>query len=250
MVVDGTGAVWMHSPWQLTRVDPTTGTAQTWDVADDAVFANLLSIEPSDGAGVWLLEADRARLFDGRTFVRDLVVPAEYRGGEGRRINGLVEVGSEVWVSSVAGVARSAGGPWTMVGDDTIDSAVMPTIDTEGQVWSIGQVVLDDGELQQTVSGSTAPGGPPSTGPRRLRSPRRWWPTSPAGVLVRFGLDVRRFDGLSWRAMPLLSSAQRLGNPLSLAMSVAPDGTVWVVGPEGLARVDCVGGVAAGHAGR
>ena len=126
MAVDGTGAVWVRSPWQLTRVDPATGSAQTWDVADDAVFANLLSVEPSAGAGVWLLEADRARLFDGSRFVRDLPVPAEYRGGEGRRINGLVEVGSEVWVSSVAGMARSAGGSWTMVGDDTIDSAVMP----------------------------------------------------------------------------------------------------------------------------
>ena len=25
MAVDGTGAVWVRSPWQLTRVDPTTG---------------------------------------------------------------------------------------------------------------------------------------------------------------------------------------------------------------------------------
>jgi hypothetical protein len=61
------------------------------------------------------------------------------------------------------------------------------------------------------------------------------------GVLVRFGLDVHRFDGLSWRELPLLSSAQGLGNPLSLAMSVAPDGAVWVVGPEGLARADSSG---------
>ncbi len=241
MVVDGTGAVWLNSPWQLTRVDPTTGTTQSWDVSDDAVFANLLFIEPSEGAGVWLLEADRARLFDGRSFVRDLLVPAEYRGGQGRRINGLVEVGSEVWVSSVAGVARSAGGPWTMVGDDTIDSAVMPTIDTRGHVWTIGQVVLDDGELQQTVKRFDGDRWTAIEGPQAPAFAEEMVADPTGGVLVRFGLDVRRFDGLSWRAMPLLSSAQHLGNPLSLAMSVAPDGTVWVVGPEGLARSDSSG---------
>ena len=29
MVVDGTGAVWIHSPWRLFRVDPRTGQAST-----------------------------------------------------------------------------------------------------------------------------------------------------------------------------------------------------------------------------
>ena len=241
MVVDGTGAVWMRGPWQLTRVDPDTGTAETWDVADDAVFANLSAIVPSGGAGVWLLEGDRARLFDGRRFVRDLAVPAEYRGGEGRRINGLVEVGSEVWVTSVAGVARSAGGPWTMVGDGSIDSAVMPTIDTEGQVWSIGQVVLSDGELQQTVMRFDGARWVAFNGPEAPEFAEEMVADPTGGVLVRFGLDVHRFDGVSWREMPLLSSAQHLGNPLNLAMSVAPDGTVWVVGPEGLTRADSSG---------
>ena len=241
MAVDGTGAVWVRSPWQLTRVDPATGSAQTWDVADDAVFANLQSIEPSVGAGVWLLQADRARLFDGSRFVRDLPVPAEYRGGEGRRINGLVEVGSEVWVSSVAGLARSAGGPWTMVGDDTIDSAVMPTVDAEGRVWSIGQVVLSNGELQQTVMRFDGDRWTAVDGPGAPEFAEEMVADPTGGVLVRFGFDVHRFDGLSWREMPLLSSAQRLGNPLSLAISVAPDGAVWVVGPEGLARADSSG---------
>lgn len=236
MAVDGSGAVWLHSPWQLTRVDPTSGTAQSWDVADDAVFATMGSIEPTEGDGVWLVESDRVRLFDGRSFVRDLPVPAQYRGGEGRRITGLVEVGSEVWVSSAAGVARSAGGSWTMVGDDTIDGAAMLTLDTDGRMWAVSQVLRSDGELEQTVvrfDGArwTAVDGPdaPTFAEELMADPT-------GGLLVRFGLDVRRFDGASWRAMTQLSSSQHLGAPASLDMSVAPDGTVWVVGPEGVAR--------------
>ncbi|HSO05226.1 MAG TPA: hypothetical protein VLQ92_12140, partial [Candidatus Limnocylindrales bacterium] len=236
MVVDGTGAVWLHSPWQLTRVDPATGTTQAWDVADDAVFANLGAIEPAEAGGVWLVESDRVRLFDGRSFVRDLPVPEEFRGGETRRITGLVEVGAEVWVSSVAGVARSVGGPWSLVGDDSIDGAAMLTVDTEGRMWATSQVLRSDGELEQTVvrfDGArwTAADGPdaPAFAEEIVADPT-------GGVLVRFGFDVRRFDGQSWQPMLLLSSAQRLGTPVSLDMSVAPDGTVWVVGPEGVAR--------------
>ncbi len=236
MVVDGLGAVWLRSPWQLTRVDPATGTAQTWDVADDAVFANLGAIEPSGAGGVWLVESDRVRLFDGRGFVRDLPVPEQFRGGESRRITGLVEVGSEVWVSSVAGVARSAGGPWSLVGDDTIDGAAMLTIDSDGGMWAISQVLRSDGELEQTVVRFDGARWTAVDGPDAPTFAEEFVADPTGGVLVRFGFDVRRFDGLSWRPMALLSSAQRLGTPVSLDMSVAPDGTVWVVGPEGVAR--------------
>ncbi len=236
MVVDGTGAVWLHSPWQLTRVDPATGTTQAWDVADDAVFANLGAIEPAEAGGVWLVESDRVRLFDGRSFVRDLPVPEEFRGGETRRITGLVEVGAEVWVSSVAGVARSVGGPWSLVGDDSIDGAAMLTVDTEGRMWAISQVLRSDGELEQTVVRFDGARWTAVEGPDSPAFAEEFVADPTGGVLVRFGFDVRRFDGQSWRPMPLLSSAQRLGTPVSLDMSVAPDGTVWVVGPEGVAR--------------
>jgi hypothetical protein len=236
MVVDGTGAVWLHSPWQLTRVDPSSGTARSWDVADDAVFATMGSIVPTDGDGVWLVEPDRVRLFDGRSFVRDLPVPAQYRGGEGRRINGLVEVGSEVWVSSAAGVARSAGGPWTMVGDDTIDGAAMLTVDTDGRMWSVSQVLRSDGELEQTVMRFDGARWTAIDGSASPTFAEELVADPTGGVYVRFGRDVRHFDGLSWRPMPQLSSAQRLGTAAARDMSVAPDGTVWLVGPEGVAR--------------
>jgi hypothetical protein len=236
MGVDGTGVVWVHSPWQLTRVDPTTATARTWDVADDAVFASMRSMEPSEAGGVWLIESDRVRLFDGRSFVRDLPVPAEYRGGEGRRINGLVEVGSEVWVSSVAGVARSAGGSWNMVGDSTINGAGMLALDTDGHVWAIDQVLLADGELEQRVLRLDGDQWTAIDGPESPTFAEELVADPTGGVLVRFGLDVRRFDGLLWRRLPLLPSDQHLGNPVFLGMSVARDGAVWVVGPEGLVR--------------
>jgi hypothetical protein len=236
MVVDGSGGVWLRSPWQLTRVDPTTGAARTWDVADDAVFATLRSIVPSPAGGVWLVESDRVRLFDGRSFVRDLRVPARSRGGEGRGITSLVEVGSEVWVSSVAGVARSAGGAWTMVGDDTIDGAAMLTLDTEGTLWSVGQVLLPDGELQQTVmrldgqrwTAMDGPGSPPSV--QELMAD----PTG--GVLVRSGFDVRRCAGMSWHSLARIPADRRPGDPAAVGMAVAADGAVWVVGPEILVR--------------
>ena len=132
MVVDGTGAVWLHGPWQLTRVDPATGAARTWDVADDVVFATVRSIGPSGNGGVWLVEPNAC----GCSTAGASCAISPFR----RRIAVARLAGStawsrsepEVWVSSVAGVARSAGGAWSLVGDDTITGAAMLTVDTEG----------------------------------------------------------------------------------------------------------------------
>jgi hypothetical protein len=51
-VVDGAGMVWIDGPFELTRLDPRTGEATTWDAADDLTFATITAIAPSDGAGV------------------------------------------------------------------------------------------------------------------------------------------------------------------------------------------------------
>ncbi len=236
MTVDGAGAVWLLSPWQLARVDPRTGAARMWDVSDDRVFATLRAIEPSAGNGVWLIESDRVRLFDGRRFVRDLPVPAEYRGGDGRRINSLVEVGSEVWVSSVAGVARSAGGPWAMVGDDTISGAAMLTVDATGRVWCISQELLPDGQLDQSVMRFDGTRWTAVDGPDTPPHFEEVVADPTAGVVVRSGGDVHRFDGLTWWRMPPLPPAAELGEPASRAMSMTPDGSLWVVGSSGLVR--------------
>jgi len=83
---------------------------------------------------------DRLTLFDGDRFVREVPVPAEYRGGEARTINDMVEVGSEVWVSTPAGVARCARGAWSTVGQGQISMAGRLEVDSGGSVWSVAQL--------------------------------------------------------------------------------------------------------------
>ena len=98
-VVDGTGMVWIDGPLQLTRLDPRTGQATTWDAADDLTFATITEMAPSDGAGVWLVGGGRVRRFDGDGFVADVTVPEEYQTPSGR-IDGLVEDGETLWVTA------------------------------------------------------------------------------------------------------------------------------------------------------
>ena len=237
IVVDGTGAVWVDGAWQLSRVDPATGSAQTWDVSDDVIFATLWKIRPSAGAGVWLITSDRLRLFDGRRFVRDLAVPAAYRG-----TNDVVEVGTEVWVSGASGVARcTQGGAWSLVGEATITGAGVLTVDSEGYVWTVGQVeqegesshavVRFDGARWSTPGGAEAP----TFAEDIVADPT-------GGVRTRFGFGVRAFDGTSWRRIPRLPAVRGADGLLSLVMAVTPDGVLWVVGPDGLSHHEAVGG--------
>ncbi len=179
MAVDGTGAVWIHSPWRLFRIDPDTGDASTWDIGDDLAFGTVSSIRPSVSAGVWLLYEDRVALFDGLRFVRELIVPGAYRLD--KPIRSFVEFGSEAWVASPAGVARYDSGLWSMVGDDRLRSAASLTIGPPGQVWASGRlgvvngtprgVVRFDGQTWQQV------GGPVPMVPQEKSSPT-WERTS------------------------------------------------------------------------
>ena len=117
MVVDGAGTVWVDMPWGLARLDPATGSASTWNAGDDAAFVSNWFLRASVVSGVWLVEQDRARLFDGDRFVRDIQVPPAYlEAGEDEEgmpwregIRDLVEVGFELWIASEAGVARCDG---------------------------------------------------------------------------------------------------------------------------------------------
>ncbi len=242
MVVDGAGAVWVHGTWQLAHVDPETGSAQTWDASDDAAFATTVAIRPSTGAGVWLIDDDRLRLFDGLRFVRDLPVPAEFRGGEDAAVSDLAEVGTEVWVGSAAGVARcTQWGAWSMVGRGSIRMARELTVDSEGRVWSVGRVpsegdsghvlVRFDRGLWRTLEGTGAP---------RFAEEVVADPTG--GVLTRLGLAVRRFDGASWRSIPLLPPAQFPLIGAAHTMSAGLDGSIWVLGRDGPYRYEDPGG--------
>jgi hypothetical protein len=232
MVVDGTGAVWVDGAWQLARVDPASGSAQIWDVADDATFAAIRAIRPSRRAGVWLIEDHSVRLFDGRRFLRDLRVPAALRGGEFGTVTDLAEVGTEVWVSSDAGVARcTQGGAWSWVGEGSISGARMLAVDSLGRVWSVGRVASEGPSPHVLLRFSAGRWSPPGgTGAPRLAEDIV---ADPMGVLVtRLGLSVRRFDGVRWRRLPLIPSIPGSAHLLS----VGPDGALWVAGSQGLSR--------------
>ena len=85
MVADGEGLVWFLGPWQLIRLDPRTGEATIWDAADDLQFASTgMTLAPAAGAGVWLMDGGRVRLFDGERFAVDVEVPSDIRNVAGR----------------------------------------------------------------------------------------------------------------------------------------------------------------------
>ena len=138
LVVDGSGAVWVDGAWQVARVDPSTGHVDVWDVGDDVAFGSVEVLRPSAAAGVWLVEGGRLRLFDGTRFVRDLQVPETVRGGS--PVTDVVEVGSEVWISSPVGVARCAEGSWSMVRPRQLTSAGHLAVDSERHVWTSGRI--------------------------------------------------------------------------------------------------------------
>ena len=107
-----------------------------------------------------------------------------------------------MWVSSAAGVARcTQGGAWSPVGEATITGAGVLTVDSEGSVWTVGQVeqegesshavVRFDGARWSTLGGTEAP---------HFADDIVADPTG--GVRTRFGLSVRAFDGTSWHGSP------------------------------------------------
>ncbi len=151
MAVDSGGVVWLHGPWMVARVDPRTGASSVWDVSDDVAFSEVTDLRPSLEDGVWILAEDRLRLFDGVRFVHDLPVPEQYRGGPGGVITDMVEVGTEVWVSSAAGVARCAGGAWSFVGPQQLTRATSLEVDAGGSVWSAGRLLREGGSVRAVV---------------------------------------------------------------------------------------------------
>jgi hypothetical protein len=233
LVVDGSGAVWVDGAWQLARVDPSTGHADVWDVGDDFAFGSIEALRPSAGAGVWLVDGGRLRLFDGTRFVRDLQVPETVRGGS--PVTDMVEVGSEVWISSPVGVARCAEGSWSMVRPGQLTSAGPLAVDSERHVWTSGRIragesygrwiVRFDGVEWRTPD----PPGPTGIARNLVADPT-------GGIFVRLGMGVHHFDGSSWGdRMRILG----WGDIESLA--VTDDGALWLLGDEVIARRDASG---------
>ncbi|HYN55591.1 MAG TPA: hypothetical protein VES03_00185 [Motilibacterales bacterium] len=170
MVVDGAGSAWLPGPWQLTRLDPVTGDATTWDAVDDWAFAGGPLLVPSAGSGVWLVAGDRARLFDGTRFAADLTFPEEMlRPDDGdtgteddsdvsTSVVSGVEVGSALWLSvthhdnqdwsSDARVLRWSDGQWTVMADHGSGVGGALALDAQGGIWAGG--VADPPEVVGT----------------------------------------------------------------------------------------------------
>jgi hypothetical protein len=233
-VVDGSGTAWLHGPWHLLKVDPATGAAESWDIGDDAVFGSIRAVRASAGSGVWLILADRIRLFDGERMVRDVPVPAEFRGGPDGGVADLVEVGSELWVAGAAGVARWSGGRWSLVRPEQLTGAQALAADTAGYVWAAGElrsgarttaaVVRFDGSRWAEPA---AEGAPPVA--REIAAD----PTG--GVVVLHGTGVHRFDGNSWHVLPRAGMQLGIGASTTTSLAVTSEGVPWLLGDEGLA---------------
>ena len=250
-VVDGTGMVWIDGPMQLTRLDPRTGKATTWDAADDLTFATITEMAPSDGAGVWLVGGGRVRRFDGDGFVSDVTVPEEYLEPSGR-IGSLVEDGETLWVTVDDGedhvVARVEQGSWTRLPDGHGDPIA---VDSDGTLWAVerragGEPVglsrFDGTTWSRPDSSVTYPTGrissivaDPGGGVWVLAhlSPDAAASLPPS----QDGRTLVRFDGSSWSQTPVRGAIGEIPSWRGM-LAVAPDGGVWVAGMSGVARYD------------
>ena len=233
MVVDGAGAAWLHSVGKVTRVDPSTGSARSWDLGDDAAFGTATELRASRQSGVWLVSGEHLRLFDGHRIVRDIPVPAQFRGGDGVGITDMVEVGSEVWVSSAAGVARCAGGAWAMVGAGQLTHVRTLAAEPAGHVWAVGLASRGLSVHTTVARFDGSRWSPPQPPAPRSRGTVVADPTG--GVLRQLGVELHRFDGLAWRRLPDVPVATGQLD-LPFAPAISPSGVVWLRGADFLAK--------------
>jgi hypothetical protein len=229
MVVDGAGAVWVDLPGGLARLDPVTWSATVWDAGDDAAFAGKGFVRASNGPGVWLVGQDRARLFDGVRFVRDIQVPSAVLGEvwQGQeRIGDLLEVGSELWIARDTGVARCDGHAWSVVGEGPLHDVWRLALTPWGEVWagtwtgSGLRWMRYDGTSWTPIDRRAATDG------------IAWDPAG--GIVAASGREVVHFDGSQWQV--LLRLDRDAGDGTVWAVAAAGDGTVWAVTGDALLR--------------
>ena len=206
IAADGAGMVWFLGPWQLIRLDPSSGDVTAWDAEDDRRFAAPEArLAAATGPGVWMLDGGRVRLFDGKQFRVDEQLPADMLNVPGGpRTDGfvydLVQAGGDLWVSVVDSVESEEGGPdprsgsqvvrfaddvWTVMSQPEDRVGGYLTVDSEGTVWDGGQMwsdavgSLDIGSGANVKRWDGLPGRPRAVRPPRTRV-GRWWPTRPA----------------------------------------------------------------------
>lgn len=240
LAVDGAGMLWVDGPWQVARVDPTTGEARVWDAADDAAFGTVQQVVPSSTSGVWLVEPTHLRLFDGVRIAVDLPVPREYRGTTGAVA--MVEREAEAWIGTDTGIARWSEGQWSAIGLGQVSDVVAMAVDGAGDVWASGRIVTPVGRRRGVARFDGRSWVVPGGGPMAPSGHVTEIDADPTGgVVVRSGSFrplVHRFDGRRWSGLTPGLSGSPIGELGRDGIAVAPDGRVWVAGGIGVAASD------------
>jgi hypothetical protein len=243
LAVDGAGMLWVDGPWQVARVDPTTGAARVWDAADDAAFGTVQQVAPSGTAGVWLVEPAHLRLFDGVRFAVDLPVPPEYRGTTGAVA--MVEREAEAWIGTDTGIARWSAGQWSAIGLGQVSDVVAMAVDGAGDVWAAGRIVTREGRRHGVARFDGRSWVVPGAGPMAPSGHVTEIVAAPTGAVVvlsgAFHPRVHRFDGESWSDLTPGLSGSPIGELGRNGITVAPDGRVWVAAGVGVAASSRVG---------
>ena len=222
VVVDGGGVVWMDVPWGLVRLDPGTWSTTVWDASDDAAFVSKGSVRASRSSGVWLLGADRVRLFDGIRFVRDIQVPSAYLGEGEEGLLDLVEVGSAFWVASETGVARCDGRTWSMVGERPLNDVESLQLTPWGEVWAGSWT---RGLFRWTRYDGTS--WTPIDRPDYAAVDAIAW-DSTEGIVATSRPEILRYNGSDWRSLLRLDDDD--GEDVWVEdVAVSGDGTVWAI---------------------
>lgn len=221
LVVDGSGMAWADGAWQVSRIDPATGSATTWDAADDVAFASVQRLAPAQPKGVWLIDGATARLFDGERFAMTLTMPEGFsQDSQETAVAELLQVGDQVYVAGPAGVARWADGVWTPIGADQLIEVSALALDPSGALWAGGvlvgaphggfAVVRLDGDAWSEPDPAHAPCVDKAEISDLAADPGGGiWATCRAEATPQHG--VFRYDGTAWRKVGDGGYADELG---------------------------------------
>jgi ligand-binding sensor domain-containing protein len=243
VVVDSSGLIWAGGDGHLARLDPVTGETRVWTHSDDDAFAQgVRGLAPALRGGVWMMQEESVRWFDGERF-RDVVEAPPMMPGED--LDSVVEApDGSLWASTFErGLFRWDGSSWSHIDDARpVIGAGALAVDADGTVW-VGNVELPsvgeywrplgrgvsryDGESWENFTSNDAA---VLAGHVRTIDPR-----SDGTVWVGTARGAARFDGASWVSF----DAAETGLRGWISAAVGPDGTVWAAAArESLGAVD------------
>lgn len=235
LVVDGSGAAWVTGPWQLSRVDPATGSGLVWNGSADAALFEIQATAGSAGAGVWILGPRRLRLFDGERYAQDVAVPTKFTSADLGAVRTMAVQGETVWLDTPQGVLlHLVSGAWQQVARQH----VMPTVDATGALWTFDTA---SGRLVRRVGNKWVSAGKQS--PSRAR-PLRIVADPRKGLWVLGDQTVYRFDGAKWsqHRLPRVRSADgTVSTMYATSLAAAGAGVAWVSSQDSAARLSSSG---------